>query len=86
MNNNRCISCGAIIPEGRQVCPNCERKAGIDRAITSVYTVTPENAFCLACKNKKCNGECKELREYLTGERKNRNVKRLRKSFTKNNN
>lgn len=25
MNNNRCIACGAIIPEGRQVCPNCEK-------------------------------------------------------------
>ena len=22
---NRCVCCGAIIPEGRQVCPNCER-------------------------------------------------------------
>lgn len=22
----RCVCCGAIIPEGRQVCPNCERK------------------------------------------------------------
>ena len=22
----RCICCGEIIPEGRQVCPNCERK------------------------------------------------------------
>ena len=21
---NRCIICGAVIPEGRQVCPNCE--------------------------------------------------------------
>ena len=21
---NRCIICGAIIPEGRLVCPNCE--------------------------------------------------------------
>lgn len=21
---NRCVVCGAIIPEGRQVCPNCE--------------------------------------------------------------
>lgn len=20
-----CVSCGAIIPEGRQVCPNCEK-------------------------------------------------------------
>ena len=22
---NRCVICGAIIPEGRQVCPNCEK-------------------------------------------------------------
>ena len=21
---NRCVVCGAIIPEGKQVCPNCE--------------------------------------------------------------
>lgn len=24
MNNNRCIKCGALIPEGLQVCPSCE--------------------------------------------------------------
>ena len=24
MNENRCVCCGAIIPEGRQVCPTCE--------------------------------------------------------------
>ena len=23
--NNTCVCCGAIIPEGRQVCPNCEK-------------------------------------------------------------
>ena len=22
---DRCVCCGAIIPEGRMVCPNCER-------------------------------------------------------------
>ena len=26
MNNNRCICCGEIIPEGRQVCYICEHK------------------------------------------------------------
>jgi hypothetical protein len=26
-NENRCVCCGDIIPEGRWVCPNCERKA-----------------------------------------------------------
>lgn len=73
MNNNRCISCEAIIPEGRQVCPSCERKAKkgvIGREITSVYSVTPENEFCLACKKKKCRGECKEFKEYMAGLRK----------------
>ncbi len=24
MTEERCLICGAIIPEGRQVCPNCE--------------------------------------------------------------
>jgi hypothetical protein len=23
---NRCVCCGEIIPEGRQVCPMCEKK------------------------------------------------------------
>lgn len=26
MKDNTCICCGAIIPEGRQVCPECEEK------------------------------------------------------------
>ncbi len=25
MNEEYCIRCGAVIPEGRQVCPNCEK-------------------------------------------------------------
>lgn len=24
MSDNKCVRCGAVIPEGRQVCPNCE--------------------------------------------------------------
>lgn len=27
MNDNRCVCCGRIIQEGRQVCPVCEEKA-----------------------------------------------------------
>ena len=23
--DNRCVCCGEIIPEGRMICPNCER-------------------------------------------------------------
>ena len=26
-DTNRCVCCGEIIPEGRQVCPKCEREA-----------------------------------------------------------
>ena len=59
MNNNRCLYCNKIIPEGRQVCPNCE-KADID-----VRSVTPENELCRDC-NKKCKGDdCKSLKEYI---------------------
>lgn len=25
---NRCVCCGEIIPEGRQVCPSCEKAHG----------------------------------------------------------
>lgn len=27
MSANLCVCCGAVIPEGRQVCPVCEHKA-----------------------------------------------------------
>lgn len=30
MNNNRCVSCGNIIPEGRMTCPRCERTSRIN--------------------------------------------------------
>ena len=26
MDADRCVMCGEIIPEGRQVCPNCEAR------------------------------------------------------------
>lgn len=26
MNDNRCVCCGEVIPEGRQICIVCERK------------------------------------------------------------
>lgn len=26
-DTNRCVCCGAIIPEGRMVCPTCEKEA-----------------------------------------------------------
>lgn len=36
--SNRCVSCGAEIPEGRQVCPSCEKKFGtIEKIETCFY-------------------------------------------------
>lgn len=59
MNNNRCVFCNKIIPEGRQVCPSCERQ-DID-----LKSVTPENKLCRDCK-KKCKGDdCNSLKEYI---------------------
>ena len=58
MNNNRCLFCNRIIPEGRQVCPTCEK--GI-----TLTSVTPENEVCRECK-KKCKGDdCKSLKGYI---------------------
>lgn len=39
MNDNRCVCCGAIIPEGRQVCPSCERDA--PSLIDRLFPVSP---------------------------------------------
>lgn len=44
--NNTCICCGAIIPEGRQVCPNCEGFGGPDAILedgTPLYLKTSAN-------------------------------------------
>lgn len=30
--DNRCVCCGAVIPEGRMVCPICERAADEGKA------------------------------------------------------
>ncbi len=37
MEAERCAYCGAIIPEGRQICPACERKKGIVKVETNFY-------------------------------------------------
>lgn len=41
-----------------------------------VYSVTPENRFCVECKKKKCKGECKEFRDFIKAEQKKKKKKR----------
>ena len=28
--DDRCVCCGEIIPEGRQICPHCEMKGNVN--------------------------------------------------------
>ena len=45
---NRCVCCGAIIPEGRQVCPKCEwfikgceeMRNGVVHRIEKIHQIT----------------------------------------------
>lgn len=55
-NDNRCVCCGVIIPEGRQVCPTCENKS----------IEEDEKDFCLNCGKKECKGECAELKAHIS--------------------
>ena len=46
MNNNRCVVCNEIIPEGRQVCPNCEKReyASVEESKRLVFICSPYTA------------------------------------------
>lgn len=37
--DNRCMCCGAIIPEGRQVCPNCLVYGGNGKTDSTIVKV-----------------------------------------------
>lgn len=44
MKEDRCVCCGDVIPEGRQVCPKCERMVGMGKprmcGASAPYTAT----------------------------------------------
>ena len=50
---DRCVACGEVIPEGRQVCPMCEKgkqnMANESPCVTCTRVKDPEN-----CENKSC--------------------------------
>ena len=39
MSENRCVSCGEIIPEGRQICPHCWFEEGTQQHKPPKYAV-----------------------------------------------
>lgn len=77
MDENRCICCGQIIPEGRQVCPACEAKnkvqAGLsDSFLEMAYRVvvfagakTEEEKQLLEIIVKCCNNNGISFRKYM---------------------
>ena len=42
MNEDRCVCCGEVIPEGRQVCLNCENRMTKVGAILQSRNATEE--------------------------------------------
>ena len=45
MNEDRCICCGEIIPEGRQVCLNCEYRVGKIGSILQSQNATKDDVI-----------------------------------------
>ncbi len=68
--NNNCVSCGATIPEGRQVCPNCEKvktryhfSIDVEKGIKSPLGLRG----CITTDGKTLNTAA-EVREFLRGQ------------------
>jgi NTP pyrophosphatase (non-canonical NTP hydrolase) len=65
--NNTCVACGAIIPEGRQVCMMCEGKLLVNYITMTEYqrlaartsNTTGEDKICNGCLG--LAGECGEV-------------------------
>lgn len=36
MSADRCVACGAVVPEGRMVCPSCEKGQSVKIADSEV--------------------------------------------------
>lgn len=59
--DNTCVMCGAIIPEGRMICPKCEKDdihrkdSNMIEAIINIDTIDKVKEFYNLCS--KCNGD-----------------------------
>ena len=54
---DRCISCGTSIPEGRQVCPSCEKGKGFILTVDGVTGYFPKAFIVEAIKTHMKRGE-----------------------------
>ena len=75
-NSEKCVCCGAVIPEGRQVCPNCEAKrvvlkpcpfcGGKAKIVTNGEIPKSKYYFVdVLCEDMNCRG-CSSCLEYKT--------------------
>lgn len=71
--DNLCVICGAVIPEGRQVCPICGTKDGVESYAKLIRTDLPKEEHPLARAAVetalKIKDECEQAfrQGYLTG-------------------
>lgn len=67
MSENRCVSCGEIIPEGRQICPRCRFEAGRQQHRLTKYSVVilkGKEEIVLNCETKKMMRMCIRWHKY----------------------
>ena len=69
----RCVCCGEIIPEGRQVCPNCENKR-IPRKGTGRQTMCEKCDHKAVCSIYRATGGVKSCEHHKEERRGKWNV------------
>lgn len=62
MSENRCVCCGDIIPEGRQICPYCESPD-----IYIAVAKTKEKSYTVRGSIRQCAGWCDAIIRQIGG-------------------
>ena len=63
---DRCVCCGEIVPEGRQVCPQCERK----RYIYTIHDIPPDIGKTVFLTREEAERALKERKKEWTEQKK----------------
>ena len=61
MNDNKCLFCGEIIPEGRQLCPTCEtREKGQTVTVKTIIKMTEQQKQAVEDARRETEKDVKE--------------------------
>lgn len=78
MNEDRCICCGEIIPEGRMVCPNCLVVVKEERGVSNVGM-----KCCYGCvppkRHRACWSTCPDFKEEKEQDAEKKEAERKRR-------